>query len=170
MAIVLQGTQALQKGREKKTISVWSSTKTWRTFVQVEQQGWVSACGSGSEERSVRVASQWDWATDSTEEVRKWRVLLTISLNDSRKYLDCTPCLFGFFHMRFKLLWHPQITKWHGTSNTDNFCRASRTASWCRHRMGQAVSYPAGSVIHKQGRSGCGCVHSVAGWAVVTVK
>lgn len=58
-----------------------------------------------TEERSVRGASQWDWAIDSTEGVRKWAVLLTtISLNNSGKYLDSTPCLFGVFHTSLKLL------------------------------------------------------------------
>lgn len=122
-------------GKRRKCLRE-AAAKMWRTFSQAEQQGWLSACGSGSEERSVSMTSQWDWAPESMEEVRKWRVLLTtISLNNSGKYLDCTPCLFGFFHMRCKFLWHLQRTKWHGTNYADNFFRASRTASWCRHSV-----------------------------------
>lgn len=79
-----------------------AAAKMWRMFVQVKQQGWGSVCGSGSEERSRMVMSQWDWATDSTEGLRKWRRLpTTISLNNSRKYIDCTPCLFVFFHKTY---------------------------------------------------------------------
>ena len=127
-------------------------------LVHVGQQGWVRACRSGSEERSVSVTLPWGCASDSMTGVRKWAlVLTTTSLNNSSKYLDHRFC---FLQQNLTSLTHArgQNSRTQAVRGISGGCQGQPdTGTEQLLDTGQPASRTAGSVIQTKRRSGWRC-------------